>query len=43
MRFTSLPPFSLGTKNRFPDLVFATHDRRQALAAEALGFDVIGL
>jgi predicted nucleic acid-binding protein len=26
-----------------PDLVFATHDRRQALAAEALGFDVIGL
>jgi predicted nucleic acid-binding protein len=26
-----------------PDLVFATHDRQQALAAEAAGFDVVGI
>ena len=25
------------------DLVFATHDRRQAIAARALGFDVVGV
>jgi uncharacterized protein len=26
-----------------PQLVFATHDRRQAIAAVAMGFDVIGV
>jgi predicted nucleic acid-binding protein len=26
-----------------PDLVFATHDRRQAMVAGSLGFDVIGV
>lgn len=26
-----------------PDLVFATHDRQQALAAECLGFEVVGV
>jgi hypothetical protein len=29
-------------ERRAPDLVFATHDRRQARAAAALGFEVIG-
>jgi predicted nucleic acid-binding protein len=26
-----------------PDLVFATHDRQQAIAARVLGFEVIGV
>jgi predicted nucleic acid-binding protein len=29
-------------ERRAPDLIFATHDRQQARAAEALGFDVLG-
>ena len=29
-------------ERRAPDLVFATHDRQQARAATALGFDVLG-
>jgi hypothetical protein len=28
---------------RTPDLVFATHDRQQARAARALGFEVLGV
>ena len=30
-------------ERRAPDLVFATHDRRQARAAAVLGFEVIGV
>lgn len=30
-------------ERRAPDLVFATHDRQQARAATALGFDVLGV
>ncbi len=30
-------------KGALPDLVFATHDRQQGIAAVALGFDVIGV
>jgi hypothetical protein len=30
-------------ESRREDLVFATHDRRQATAALALGFEVVGV
>jgi hypothetical protein len=30
-------------ERRAPDLVFATHDRQQARAARALGFEVLGV
>lgn len=48
-------PTSLGTldaihlasallaRDRYPDLVLATHDEELAIAAEAMGFDVVGV
>lgn len=34
---------ALLVREEVPDLVFATHDRQQAIGARALGFDVIGI
>ena len=34
---------ALVLREEVPDLVFATHDRQQAIGARALGFDVIGV
>lgn len=54
-RASSPMPTTLGTldavhlasalvlREEVPDLIFATHDRQQAIGARALGFDVIGV
>ena len=34
---------ALVLREEVPDLVFATHDRQQAIGARALGFEVIGI
>ncbi|MBA4181294.1 MAG: hypothetical protein C0506_11950 [Anaerolinea sp.] len=34
---------ALVLREEVPDLVFATHDRQQAIGARALGFEVIGV
>ena len=34
---------ALVVREEVPDLIFATHDRQQAIGARALGFEVIGI